>query len=206
MKINSILFILMILAIYSCSEKPSGPLPFIGHHEVVDGDTIFHKIPKFDLVNQDSQSVTNRSLENSIYVSDFFFTHCPSICPKVKKQMLRIYDKYEDEDLLKLVSHTLDPKRDDVQVLNTYAKNLGVKSDKWLFLTGDKDQIYDLNDDYFIAVVEDDRAPGGIDHSGKIVLVDKEGHVRAFAEGTDPEDVTDFFQDIDRLIKEYEEK
>jgi len=119
---------------------------------------------------------------------------------------LRIYDKYEDEDLLKLVSHTLDPKRDDVQVLNTYAKNLGVKSDKWLFLTGDKDQIYDLNDDYFIAVVEDDRAPGGIDHSGKIVLVDKEGHVRAFAEGTDPEDVTDFFQDIDRLIKEYEEK
>ncbi len=198
--------ILCVIGLYSCTQKESGPLPYIGHHEVVNGDTIFHKIPSFDLINQDSQAVNNKSLSNNIYVSDFFFTSCPSICPKVKKQMLRIYDRYEKQDLLKLVSHTLDPKRDDVEVLHTYAKNLGVENEKWLFLTGDKDQIYDLNDDYFVAVIEDERAPGGIDHSGKIVLVDKNGHVRAFAEGTDPEDVTDFFQDIDRLIEEYEQK
>lgn len=128
---------------------------------------------------------------------------CPSICPKVKKQMLRIYDRYENQDIVKLVSHTIDPKRDTPDRLKQYANNLNVDSNKWLFLTGDQDEILDIADAYFVTAMEDDNAPGGFDHSGKILLVDTKGHIRAFADGTDPKSVDDFFDDIDRLLYEY---
>ena len=100
--------------------------------------------------------------------------------------MLRIYDKYEQQDLIKLVSHTIDPKRDTPDRLKQYAENLNVNTNKWLFLTGDQDEILDIADDYFVAAMENEDAPGGFDHSGKILLVDTKGHIRAFADGTDP--------------------
>ncbi len=187
----------------SCEETKQDKLPYIGQHSYNNGDTILYTIPAFNFINQDSVSVSNASLANHIYVSDFFFTSCPTICPKVKKQMLRLYKKYESDDILRLVSHTLDPKRDTPEVLKKFAGNLKVNTDKWMFLNGDKDEIREMALKYFVAVVEDDEAPGGLDHSGKIVVVDKEGHVRAFAEGTDPDDVTDLMDEIDILIAEY---
>ena len=103
-----------------------------------------------------------------------------------------------------MVSHTLDPVRDNTDVLSRYSKNLGVDTDKWMFLTGEKDELREMALKYFVAVVEDDEAPGGLDHSGKIVVVDKQGHVRAFAEGTDPDDVTELMKEIDVLLNEYQ--
>jgi protein SCO1/2 len=162
-----------------------------------------HQIPKFAFTNQDSVVVTNEDLDDYIYVADFFFISCPSICPKVKKQMLRIYDAFEDEDQLKLVSHTIDPKRDTERALKLYAGNLNVDTDKWIFLTGDKDELFDQADQYFVAAFEDSEAPGGFDHSGKILLVDKQRHIRAFADGTDEDSVTEFLKDIKNLLNEY---
>jgi len=200
---TSSLFIMMLFLFASCEQGQVQDLPRIGQHQYVDGDTIFYTIPAFDFVNQDSIAINNASLKNHIYISDFFFTSCPTICPKVKKQMLRVYKKYKSDDLIKLVSHTLDPKRDDTKALKKFAGNLNVDTDKWMFLTGDKDELREMALKYFVAVVEDDEAPGGLDHSGKIVVVDKAGHVRAFAEGTDPDDVTELMNEIDILIAEY---
>lgn len=196
--------IFLSIGLVSCEDNslPS-KLPYIGQHSYVDGDTILYKIPSFDFIDQDEKPVNNQSFKDHIYISDFFFTSCPSICPKVKKQMLRIYDKYEDTDIIKLVSHTLDPKRDNPVVLRGFAENLNVDTKKWMFLTGDKDELREMAIKYFVAVVEDPEAAGGIDHSGKIVVVDKKGHVRAFGEGTDPEDVTQLMKEIDVLINEY---
>ncbi len=197
--------IISILAISACQQSNT-TLPIYGRTQVIDGDTIQHRIPPFVFVNQDGDSINNASFSSHLYVSDFFFISCPSICPKVKKQMLRIYDKFEGNPKLKLVSHTIDPKRDTEENLKLYAKNLGVNTEQWMFLTGDKEELLDMADDYFIVAYEDDEAPGGFDHSGKILLVDTEGHIRAFAEGTDPEDVDDFLTDIETLLEEYDEQ
>lgn len=193
--------------VVACESKSSDkPLPIIGRLEIVDGDTIHHTIPDFEFINQDSQLVTNQELTEYIYISDFFFTSCPSICPIVKKQMLRIYDKYKSNSMVKLVSHTIDPKRDTADKLKRYAADLGVDTDKWVFLTGDKESLLDIADAYFVAAYEDPDAPGGFDHSGKIILVDTKRQVRSFAEGTDPEDVDRFLKDIDKLLREYDSK
>lgn len=199
------LYILLtaLMALTACEQSAKGPLPKIGNKEVIGTDTIYHTIPDFSFINQEGATITNKDLSNHIYVSDFFFTNCPSICPLVKKQMLRIYDKYKNEPMVKLVSHTIDPVRDTQEKLKKYATALGADSEKWLFLTGDKEALYDIADAYFVPALEDPDAPGGFDHSGKIILVDKNRHVRAFGEGTEPDDVTELLKDIDRLIAEY---
>ena len=201
-----IISLLIVILSYSCKSDNTakGPLPIYGEKTIENGDTIFYEIPEFVFTDQGRNSVSNASLSNHIYLTDFFFTSCPTICPIVKKQMLRIYDKYEDNPHVKLVSHTLDPKRDTPEKLDIYAQKLKVSNDKWLFLTGDKDSLIDMSAKYFISAYEDDDAPGGIDHSGLVVLVDKKGHIRASAQGTDPDDMTELLLDIDRLLMEYE--
>ena len=200
------LLILLASFHYSCTTVDNKPLPKIGFPTVVDGDTIPHTISSFSLLNQDSILIDNSYFSESIYLSDFFFMHCPTICPRVKKQMLRLYEHYEDNPKVKFVSHTLDPKRDTPSKLKEYAQNLEVNHSKWLFLTGDKDHIYDIKNDYFVAAMEDDSAPGGITHSGQIILVDSDGHVRSYVEGTDPKEVDKMFNNIDKLLKEYASK
>jgi protein SCO1 len=187
----------------ACGSKSEEKLPYIGQKQVINGVEMPHTVGKINHYNQDSVLITNESMKDVIYVADFFFTSCPSICPKVMKEMIRIHDAVKDDPMVKLVTFTIDPKRDDVAKLNLYASNLGVKSDKWLFLTGDKDSTLDLADTYFVAALEDASAPGGFDHSGKIILVDKEGRVRSFSEGTDPSETPKIIKDIQTLKKEY---
>lgn len=196
--------VLSLLTI-SCKKKEDAKLPILGRVEINGTDTIYHQISDFEFVNQDSVIVSNSTYANQIYITDFFFTSCPSICPKVKKQMLRLYDRYQEESLIKFVSHTIDPKRDDVGRLKLYANNLQVDQLKWDFLTGDKDELMGIANDYFVVAYEDPDVPGGFDHSGKIILVDTNRHVRAFCEGTDPESVTNFMDDIDKILVEYED-
>ncbi|MFK8101428.1 MAG: SCO family protein [Saprospiraceae bacterium] len=178
------------------------PLPILGERDYENGDTIYHQVPDFSFVNQDSNTVNNETFNDKVYVVDFFFTSCPTICPKVKQQMLRVHDRFKSNDKVYLLSHSIDTKRDTVGKLKKYANALDVKSDKWHFVTGDKDKIYDMADNYFIAAQEDPEAPEGFDHSGRLILVDRERHIRAFCEGTDPESVDKFMLDIDKLLNE----
>lgn len=201
-----ILLIIISIGITSCFQKTDHqPLPVLGFPKEENGQEVLHQIPDFRFLNQDSVWIDNAYFSDNIYVADFFFTTCPSICPLVTRSMLKVYETFENEDLVKLCSYTLDPDYDKVNVLKAYADNLDVTSKKWTFLTGNKDSIYDLTEAYFSVVIEDDEAPGGINHSGKLLLIDKERHIRAFCEGTDPDDVDDFIKDIHKLVKEYAE-
>lgn len=203
---NRIILLLagLVIVAMSCGEKKDAPLPVIGNRVELNGDTLHHRIRPFTFVNQLGDSMTNADFEGKIYVADMFFTSCPTICPKVKQQMLRIYDKVKGDPDFKLASHTIDPVRDKVDVLKAYADNMGVDHNQWYFLTGDKELTYEVADDYFIAAYEDEEAPGGFDHSGKIIMLDKQGRIRSFCDGTDPESVTKMLGHIDILKKEYE--
>lgn len=194
---------LLLLVVIGCQPSPGNEkLPIIGNQDIIDGDTIYHTVPDFAFVNQDSQLITNATFRDKIYVTDFFFTSCPTICPKMKKQLLRLYAKYEKDDRILLLSHSIDTKRDTVPKLRSYATSLGVSSDKWHFVTGDKDAIFEIADDYFSIAKDDPNAPGGFDHSGRFILVDKNRHVRSFCDGTDPVSVDQFMEDIDRLLEQ----
>ncbi len=192
---------LVLLFLSGCKSEPER-LPYLGNIEVKGLDTFYHLIPDITLIDQDSQILKIASLDNKIVLADFFFTSCPSICPKVKKQMLRLYDRYENDDRVLMISHTIDQRHDSVTVLNRYAHNLGVDTERWKFVTGEKDSIFHLADQYFVSVIEDPLAPAGFDHSGRIILVDQHRRVRGFCEGTDPESVTAFFNTVDQLLLE----
>lgn len=204
MRSHPLLLFAVLLTAFACSHtsEPES-LPVIGNHDVdpATGDTTYHRIRTFSFVDQDSQIVNNATFAGKAYVADFFFTSCPTICPKVKQQMLRIYDRFEDDDRLLLLSHTIDVKRDTVGRLKEYTDGLNVESDKWHFVTGDKDEIYDITEDYLSIAREDSDAPGGFDHSGWVILVDKAGRIRSFANGTIPEKIDELMEDIDWLLE-----
>lgn len=204
---NYLAIFIISVSTFSCQSGGSDkPLPIIGNH-IIDpetGDTTYHQIRDFTFVDQDSQLISNDYFAGKAYIADFFFTSCPTICPKVKKQMMRIYDRYENDDRLLLLSHTIDVKHDTVAKLKKYAVSLGVDTPKWRFVTGEKDSIYSIAYDYQSTALEDNASPGGFNHSGYILLIDKDRHVRAYADGTKEEKVDEFFDKIDRLLKEME--
>lgn len=194
---------IVLLQITGCQSKKEAPLPILGIPQIQkNGDTIYHTIPVFNFIDQDSNKVTKETFKNKVYVADFFFTSCPSICPIMTKQMKRIYDHFENEDQFMLISHSIDTRHDSVPVLKAYADRLNIDDAKWRFITGDKTEIYALANDYFNVAYEDEDAPGGYDHSGKLILVDTKGHIRSFSDGTDPEAVDEFMKDIDKLLAE----
>jgi len=150
--------------------------------------------------------ITNKTFEGKAYIADHFFISCPTICPKLSKSMLRIHDTFKQDDRLLLLSHSIDTKYDTIPRLKKYADNLGVQSNKWHFITGDKEEILDIAEDYFNVALEDAEAPGGYNHSGRLVLVDKNRNLRAFCDGTDEESVTKFMKDVAVLLKEMDKK
>ncbi|MDB4533329.1 SCO family protein [Vicingaceae bacterium] len=166
----------------------------------------FHRVGSFNLTNQNGVIVTEESYNEKIYVTDFFFVTCPTICPKMTKQMNRVYDEFKDNIDISFLSHTVMPEADSVPVLKKYATDLGVSADKWNFVTGDKKQIYDLaRKTYFAAITEGDGGPDDFVHTENFVLVDKNKRLRGFYDGTSKEDVDRLIVDIYALIEEYKE-
>jgi protein SCO1/2 len=198
-------FMVFFCVTWGCQSNQNTVLPILGIPEIQqNGDTIYHTIPAFKFVDQDSNIVTKETFKGKVYVADFFFTSCPSICPVMTRQMKRIYDRFENENRLMFISHSIDTRHDSVPVLKAYADRLNIDDAKWKFITGDKTEIYAIANDYFNVAYEDEDAPGGYDHSGKLILVDPNGHIRSFCEGTDPEAVDQFMKDIDNLLDEVE--
>jgi protein SCO1/2 len=202
LKFVALLSLAALFAACGMDEKPR-KLPILGERDVTPaGDTLYPKIPDFRFVNQDSQLVTNATFAGKAYVVDFFFIHCPTICPKVKANGLRVYQKFKNDDRLLMLSHSIDVRNDTVAALRHHAEKLGIDAKKWHLVTGDHDEIYAIADNYFSVAVEDPSAPGGFDHSGRLILVDKNRHVRSFCDGTNAEDVDRFMKDIESLLKE----
>jgi len=204
------LFLLMSAA--GCGNDRSQTLPILGSRDavtkVVDGktitDTIYHSIPDFELTNQDSTLITNEFFDKGVYIADFFFTHCPSICPIVQRNLLKVYEKYKGDERIKFLSHSIDFRYDTPAVLKSYAEKLGVTNDQWQFVTGTKASIYGLSDSYMVYTKEDDSIPGGYDHSGYLLLVDSNRHIRGAYDGTNDEQIQLLFTDLAILLNEYE--
>ncbi len=199
-----IYIILITSGLFACTmSSQKRILPILGERDISPaGDTIYRSVPDFSFVDQDSQIVNNATFAGKIYVVDFFFIHCPTICPRVKKNGLRIYEKYKNDDRIALLSHSIDVRNDTVAALKRHAQKLGIETKKWHLVTGDHDAIYGIADDYFSVATEDPDSPGGFDHSGRLILVDKNRHVRSFCDGTDAKDVDRFMKDIDLLLEE----
>ncbi|WP_317047809.1 SCO family protein [Pedobacter chitinilyticus] len=166
-------------------------------------DTVYKTIPNFKFLNQDSIEVTQDAFNNKIYVADFFFTSCTTICPIMHRNMRTIYDKYKGNPEVMFLSHTIDFKYDKPSVLKKYAKKLGVDVPQWQFLYGDKKEVYGLAEkDYLVAVQEDSAATDGYVHQGWLVLVDKHKRIRGAYDGTKPEEVEKLKSDMDILLAE----
>ena len=191
-----------LMSFAGCQPGNDQPLPILGIHDYSNGDTVYHQIGDFRFIDQDSQIITPSTFDNKIYIADFFFISCPTICPKVKKQMMRIQDKFGDEDRLMMISHSIDTKRDTVGRLRSFADKLDINTEQWRLVTGVKDEIYEIADDYLSVAIENPEAPGGFDHSGRLILVDENKLIRSFCDGTDPADVDRFMKDIKKLLAE----
>lgn len=201
-----------IVALVACGEvSDKQKLPVVGNtkitERIVDGETVYDTVPHtvgyYRLLDQDSAVVTPETVEGKIYVADFFFTSCPSICPIMKTEMLRVYNEFQATDDLMILSHSIDPEYDTVALLKDYAERLGVADNKWRFLTGDKDEIFNLSESsYMITTTEDDTAPGGYIHSGAFFLVDTKKRIRGVYDGTESDQVDRLMGDIRKLLDE----
>ena len=209
MKIRLIIRLFLIALIFqACKEKPKLPyLQMETVEKVVNGnkviDTTFRTIPAFLLRNQDSTVVTNKDFDGTIYVADFFFTSCPTICPVMHRNLLKVYRKYKGNPAVKLASHTIDVQYDTPSRMKKYATKLGVDGTQWEFLWGSRDEIYALAErNYIVAAQEDSRAPGGFVHQGYLILVDKQKRIRGAYDGTLEAEVNKLMEDMDVLLQE----
>ncbi len=166
-----------------------------------------HHIADFKLINQNGDTITNKNYEGKIYVADFFFTRCTTICPIMTYNMKTIQDYYKNDDAIMFLSHSVTPVMDSVPVLKEYAKKKGVIDGKWNVTTGDKKHIYELARKSYFAVIEE--GDGGVDdfiHTEQFVLIDKERQIRGFYDGTNSKDIEKLKKDIKELKKEYNDK
>ena len=205
MKVFKKIFIYLLVGttlVAGCGETADDRLPFLGDTIIENGDTIYYTIPDFDYINQDSVHVTNETLAGKPYVADFFFTSCPTICPKVKSQMIRLHDMLGPQHSITFLSMSIDYRKDSVPILKRYVDKLEIDDDHWHFVQLKKDEIESVANQYFNIAFEDESAPGGFDHSGRLILVDGEGRIRSHCNGTDPESVDQFANDIRLLLDE----
>ena len=192
----------LVLNMTSCTET-NRELPYLGRHDEANGKTVYHQIPEFKFTNQDSVTVTHEDFKDKIYVADFFFISCPTICPVMKTQMLRVYDEFKDNPEVGILSHTIDPRHDSVSVLKAYREQLGITGETWQFVTGDQEEIYEIGEkQYMVTAKEDPTAieEGGFIHSGAFILVDKNRHIRGVYDGTVEEEVTQLIKDMKLLL------
>lgn len=201
---NIKLFILpLLLFIFSCNhvEEKKLLLPIIGEKHLSNTDTIYHTVGSFTLTNQYGETITEQTVKNKIYVADFFFATCQSICPQMSKNLIDVQKAFEKDDSVLILSHTVNPLHDTVDVLNKYAIAYKAIKGKWHFLTGNKKTIYDLAlHDYLVNALEDDGTAEGFLHSELFLLIDAKGRIRGVYDGTDNLQVKNLIKDI-KLLK-----
>lgn len=215
---NSIVLIICFLLTYGCKNKEEDvvsrveTLPYYNDPTftpkwfVKDSDSLknFHKIANFSLTNQDGITITNQTFENKIYITDFFFTTCPGICPKMTASMIDLQKEFIADDEVLLLSHSVTPETDSIATLKEYALNNKIDPTKWHLVTGNRKEIYDLGrKSYF---VEEDlgktKTPDDFLHTENFVLIDKNKHIRGIYNGLNPNDIIQLIADIKTLKNE----
>lgn len=202
----------VILALFYQALKPQKRLPIyqpaMVNFELVDSTLQhvkkYHKIAPFSLTNQNGEIITERDYLNKIYVADFFFTTCPTICPKMTENMGSLQREYLEDSQIKFLSYSVTPQIDSVAQLKKYALEKGVIDSKWNLLTGDKKEIYKLARESYLAVKEDgDGGPYDMIHTENFILVDPEQRIRGFYDGTDQQEMQTLINDIAILKQEF---
>jgi len=212
------LFVFVVLA--ACTDKGKTPeqkeksLPYFGdfgveirYNEKGEGisDTVYDPIPLFAFTNQDGQVITNDFMSGKIAIVDFFFTNCTSICPMLSSQMARLQHSVKSENIdsqVVFLSHTVDPKHDNPEVLKAYADRMGADYSNWNFVTGIEEDIYwQAKEGYKLTAFPSDTAQGGFFHTDQIALIDQEGKIRGYYDGTSTKAVDQLFQDLHLLLK-----
>ncbi len=206
------LFSIIIYSFGCTEEKKVRVLPFIGNYDVVyskvDGveviDTIFPKIPNFHFLNQDSIKISSSSFKGKVWIADFFFTSCSTICPGMTATMKKLNEDTQDlADNVQFLSFSIDPETDKPHVLKTYRKNYGITSKNWAFLTGDEDKTHRLGvENFYIHAAEDESATDGYAHAEAFSLVDKEGYVRGVYNMAEAGELERIEKDLRKLLKE----
>ncbi len=211
MKKNSYIIIAFIILIFGIWA-----LPKIAGKFSKDELVKFEKVPPFEFTNQDGKLISNKDFENKVFVIEFFFTTCPTICPKMNANMVKIQNEFYGNPEFGIASFTIDPDHDSPEVLKAYAAEKGATLKNWHFMTGDKDKIYTLSNDGFrLYVGENENVEGGFEHSGLFALIDKEGYIRSrivkngdnenpikYYDGLDSKQVQWIKEDITLLLKE----
>ncbi len=208
MKNKSYIGISFIILIFGIYAVPRIIDKLNGNDLVVIGPA-----PKFELTNQDNKRISNKNYDGKVYVLEFFFSTCPSICPIMNRNMVGIQNEFFGNPNFGIASITIDPEKDTPQVLKTHADELGATAVNWHFLTGDKKYIYDIaNKGFNIFAAENSKVDGGFEHSGLFALIDKEGNIRCrkdengnpimYYDGLEKEGVNAIKEDIKLLLEE----
>ncbi len=197
---GSCILLLFLFLFSTCSERK---LAILGHRYVEHGDTIYAQIPDFQLDNQFGNQTGKATLKNKIHISNFFFTSCPTICPKTMRSMVKISRHFQDNDQINYLCFSVDYRKDSVPRLKSYYDKLSVNNPNFFLLhIPTKEDVKRIAEAYMSIAMEDPTAPGGIDHSGWLLLVDKNFYLRSYCLGTDDEDVDRFIKDIELLLNE----
>ncbi len=198
------LFALLLLFLSSCSNGEK-ELPYLGPTDRAGGDTVHHRVPAYTLTDQSGQPFIIKAQGEKVIVADFFFTTCPTICPKMTEHFRQLQEKLKEEglqDKVWLISHTVDPKHDSAAVLKAYAEKHKADTEHWKFLTGDKEKIYtQAAKGYLLSAGKDSTLPGGFLHSGQFTLLDRQRHIRGYYDGTKKGVVDKVLQDIRTLTR-----
>jgi len=202
--------LLVIISLNACNNNKK--LPIYGQREAViskgaDGkekiDTVYQTIPAFRFLNQDSTYITQDTFKGKIYVADFFFTSCSTICPIMHRNLKEVYNQYKSNPAVMFLSHTIDFKYDKPSVLKKYAQKLGVDNAKWQFVWGSKAEVYNLAEKNYLTVVKEDSTNrDGFIHQGYLLLIDKEKKMRGAYDGTKTDEVEKLKKDIAILLAE----
>lgn len=214
MQKNRIVYLLLVLvpvtfvAFYFIKKndpKPIRTLPYFGPKTYSHTrDTVYHAIPDFEFVNQLGEKVSQEKVKGKIYAADYFFTTCQSICPIMSNQMERVARQFRNNPSVLFLSHTVNPEEDSVPVLKEYADRHHADPQQWLFLTGNKKELYGLaRKGYLLNAEEGDGGEDDFIHTQNFALVDKERHIRGYYDGTDSLDMNRLINDIQILLNEY---
>ena len=191
-------------------NKNKSLLPILGEKKIAKVgdkvDTLYHTIGSFTLTNQYGEKITDSITQNKIYVADFFFVTCQSICPKMSYQLKRVQDTFANKSDFLILSHTINPEHDTVEVLKNYAEKYGAIKGKWHLLTGNKKHIYDLARYHYLVNADETEGEGDLFiHSELFILIDKDKRIRGVYDGTDSLQVNQLIKDIHLLDKEYQQ-
>jgi len=194
------------MLISSCNSKKE-ELPIYGATKVIldeKGDSVIvhHQIADFEFLNQDGRLVTNHDFEGGVYIANFFFTRCLSICPPMQEKVATLYHKFKQNSQVKFLSHSIDNQHDNPDILKDYAQKWNVNTKIWHFVTGSQDSIYDIaRNSYQTSFLQTGTDSQDFIHSTILILIDQKRQIRGYYDSTNPEELEKLEENIETLLE-----